>query len=124
MLCHLCKKSSARTSIGESTCKECGEQLAQTEIQRKKGDVGVAYNKGGYQYLGSTKGVDTLDARRQLFSNIADVSLEPKIRLPVKKRKAIGLLYLTVEDRLNNQPVSFFAADDKRIATAHRVVYW
>lgn len=52
--------SEKRKELGYDTCLDCGEELAQVEIDKKRERIGIAYNKGSYQYITSKKMVNDL----------------------------------------------------------------
>tara|TARA_R100001443_G_scaffold87662_1_gene94199 strand:+ start:738 stop:926 length:189 start_codon:yes stop_codon:yes gene_type:complete len=41
----------ARVDLGYRVCLLCGEQSAKTLAEKRKKQVGITYNKGGYQYI-------------------------------------------------------------------------
>jgi len=96
--------SEGRLKIGYVTCLRCGDQDAQEDIRAKQKRVGVAYNKGGYQYLGEGEEAKqaALDVGRKdggfakpnesknfYYSPIPKTTEVRK----VKKRKMLGIRY-------------------------------
>jgi hypothetical protein len=52
MLCRCGNRvSPARWELGYKLCLSCGESSAKTIAQQRKKQVGITYNKGGYQYI-------------------------------------------------------------------------
>ena len=52
MLCKCGSRiSPARRELGYKVCLTCGEASAKTIAQQRKKQVGITYNKGGYQYI-------------------------------------------------------------------------
>jgi|TARA_R110000744_G_scaffold344915_1_gene450323 hypothetical protein len=52
MLCKCGSRiSPARQELGYRLCLPCGEASAKTIAQARKKQVGITYNKGGYQYI-------------------------------------------------------------------------
>lgn len=41
----------ARWDLGYKQCLPCGEDSAKTIAHQRKKQVGITYNKGGYQYI-------------------------------------------------------------------------
>ena len=41
----------ARVDLGYRVCLLCEEQSAKTLAEKRKKQVGITYNKGGYQYI-------------------------------------------------------------------------
>ena len=42
-----------RKKLGYNTCLECGDSIAQDQINHKKKCSAPLFNKGGYQYVGN-----------------------------------------------------------------------
>ena len=40
-----------RIALGYDKCLVCGEEEAQQLVQKRRKQVGITYNKGGYQYI-------------------------------------------------------------------------
>lgn len=113
-----------RSKLGMRTCLTCGEVYASKETAAKKAGIQQAYSKGPYQYMPSTLSKDTRDQRRVLSVAQTDMSYSRITRIPKPRRKAIGMLWLTVEDRVVNQSALFYDTTDARIQKAARVVYF
>ena len=43
--------SDRRAALGYDCCTDCGESLAQQEIEAKKDRLAPLFNKGAYQYI-------------------------------------------------------------------------
>jgi len=56
--CDMEEIAPARLSLGYRTCLTCGEAAAQAEVNRKRGQIAIAYPKGAYQYI-----TDMMDMR-------------------------------------------------------------
>ena len=53
MICNECGDDypMERAKLGYITCLECGEKVASRLAEKRKKQVGIAYNKGAYQYI-------------------------------------------------------------------------
>ena len=55
MLCSCGNRiSPARAELGYKVCLVCGEHSAKSIAHQRKKQVGITYNKGGYQYITET----------------------------------------------------------------------
>ena len=52
-ICRLCGApyNEGRRKLGFTVCMDCGEKMAQREMERKRKRTAPLYNKGGYQYI-------------------------------------------------------------------------
>lgn len=53
MKCRECDNNipKGRAALGYDKCLICGEEEAQQLVQKRRKQVGITYNKGGYQYI-------------------------------------------------------------------------
>ena len=61
-ICNNCgsEYSDKRAKLGYRNCLECGDEIAQEEIGKKKLQVAVPYNKGPYMLIISRKELTSL----------------------------------------------------------------
>lgn len=113
-----------RANLGYKKCLKCGDLQAASELKIKRGQVGLAYNKGPYVYLGGSNfRQNMLDAGRKTSAyEISSVHIDTEhnvVRATVsvktsKKQKPIGLVYV------EGQAYSIYSEDDPRLKTATR----